>query len=237
MSMMNSISRLSEYLKRHGLAATLRRAWLEGKRTIFAGRMAVFYCDLDDRKLRQVNIPTGMRLKRITALSELAPEQLQAITSFWNPKLASQNIRERFEKGASLWLVESEDQLAGYGWTIRGTPIAPYYFPLAPDDVQFFDFYVFPKFRGRALHWLLTGHILHALAVEGSSRAFADTGEWNQAQLASFKMTPFQFLGMVRTYKILGHVITRWDAEEPAACKRIGTARGDRAMKVLRPNE
>jgi len=166
MSIVNSISRFSEYLKRHGLAATLRRAWLEGKRTIFAGRMAVFYCDLDDRKLRQVNIPTGMRLKRITALSELAPEQLQAITSFWNPKLASQNIRERFEKGASLWLVESEDQLAGYGWTIRGTPIAPYYFPLAPDDVQFFDFYVFPKFRGRALHWLLTGHILHALAVE-----------------------------------------------------------------------
>ena len=64
-------------------------------------------------------------------------------------------------------MVECEDRLAGYGWTLQGQTIEPYYFPLAPDDVQLFDFYVFPKFRGRAIHWLLTGHILHAMAAEG----------------------------------------------------------------------
>jgi hypothetical protein len=237
MSISTSISRLSEYLKRHGLAATLKRGGVAVKRTIFASRMAVFYCDLDEKRLRQVNLPSGMNLKRLTALTQLSPQHLRDITSFWNPKLANQNIQERFEQGASLWLVESEGQLAGYGWTMRGKPIAPYYFPLGPEDVQFFDFYVFPKFRGRALHWLLTGHILRTLAVEGSSRAFADTGEWNQAQLASFKMTPFQFLGLARTFKIFGHVFTSWDSNEPAAWKQKGTARGIRAMKVLKSNE
>jgi hypothetical protein len=236
-SISSSSSRLIEYLKRHGARATLRRAMLAGKRAVFAGRMAVFYCDLDDRKLRQVNLPAGMKLKRVTAPAQLSPRHLQDMVDVWNPKLANQDIQERFEHGASLWLVESEGQLAGYGWTIQGKTIAPYYFPLGPGDVQLFDFFVFTKFRGRALHWLLTGHILHTLAVEGSARAFADTGEWNQAQLASFKMTPLRFLGLARTFNVFGHQFTYWDTNEPAAWKQRSTARAERAAKVLRSNE
>ena len=30
---------------------------LAAKRALFAGRMVVFYCDLDERKLRPVNFP------------------------------------------------------------------------------------------------------------------------------------------------------------------------------------
>jgi hypothetical protein len=172
--------------------------------------MVVFYCDLNDRQLPQVKIPKTLRVERLRTLAELSAEHLQEMTSFWNPKLANRNIRQRFEKGASLWLVESGGRLAGYGWTIEGQTIAPYYFPLGLDDVQLFDFYVFPRFRGRALHWLLTGHILNTLAAEHRSRAFADTGEWNQAQLASFKMTPFRPLGFVKTYKIFGQVLNCW---------------------------
>jgi len=237
MSISNSILRLTDYYRRHGLAATIRRAQLAGKRALFAGRMVVLYCDLDERRLAAVNVPKAMRVERLQALAELSAEHLQAMTSFWNRKLANRNIQERFEKGASLWLVVSEDQLAGYGWTLQGQTIAPYYFPLGSDDVQFFDFYVFPKFRGRALHWLLTGHILHTLAVEGRSRAFADTGEWNQAQLASFKMTSFRLLGLVRTYKVFGHVFNCWVKGKPADLEQQGTARTDRSMKVLRSNE
>lgn len=237
MSISSSISRITEYYKRHGLAATFGRARLAGERALFAGRMVVFYCDLDVRRLPPVNVPKAMRLERLTALAELSEERLQAITSFWNKELASRNIRERFEKGASLWLVECEGQLAGYGWTLQGKAIAPYYFPLGPDDVQLFDFYVSTRFRGRAIHWLLTCHILHTLAAEGRSRAFADTGEWNQAQLASFKMTPFRLLGYVRTYRVFGQLLNRWVASPPVEQGKKGRAPKGRAMKVLRSNE
>jgi hypothetical protein len=237
MGIASSISRFTEYYKRHGLAATLGRARVALKRALFARRMAVFYCDLDAQKLPRVNVPKTMRVERITALAELGAERFQAITSHWNPTLAARNIRERFENGASLWLVESEGQLAGYGWTLQGKTIAEYYFPLGPDDVQLFDFYVFPRFRGRALHWLLTGYTLHALAADGGSRAYADTGEWNEAQLASFKMTPFRFLGMVRTYRILGRELSCWDGNEPAGWKQKGAVRRNGPAKVLRPNE
>jgi ribosomal protein S18 acetylase RimI-like enzyme len=198
--------------------------------------MVVLYCDLDERKLPRVSAPNALRVQRIRALTELSAEHLEAMTSFWSPKLASRNIQERFEKGASLWLVECDTQLAGYGWTLRGQTIAPYYFPLGPDDVQLFDFYVFPRFRGRALHWFLTGHILHTLAAEGGSRAFADTGEWNRAQLASFTMTPFRILGLVRTYRVLGHVLTRWAASESAVSEQKSAASREKTMKMRRSN-
>ncbi|MGA7342746.1 MAG: GNAT family N-acetyltransferase [Terracidiphilus sp.] len=237
MSISNSISRFAEYYKRHGLAATMRRAELAAKRAIVAGRMVVFYCDLDQRKLRSVSIPKTFSIERVNAPTELSAEHLAEMTSFWNPKLADRNIRERLEKGASLWMVECECRLAGYGWTLQGQAIEPYYFPLTPGDVQLFDFYVFPKFRGRAIHWLLTGHILHALAAEGASRAFADTGEWNRAQLASFKMTPFRLFGMVRTYNVFGHLLTRWVAGQPEGRKQKDAGRREKPIEMLRSNE
>jgi GNAT superfamily N-acetyltransferase len=199
--------------------------------------MAVFYCDLDERKLPQVKIPRGVRVERLHALAELSAEHLQTMTSFWNPKLANRNIRERFERGASLWLVECNEQLAGYGWTLQGEAIAPYYFPLGSDDVQLFDFYVFPRFRGRAIHWLLTSHILHTLATEGGARAFADTHEWNKAQLASFQMTSFRPLGFVQTYKIFGYELTRWIAPKVEKQELKDAPRRDQVMKTLRSNE
>ena len=153
-------------------------------------------------------------MERLRSLEELKPEQYEQMISFWNPKLANGLLRERFDKGASLWLVQNENQLAGFGWTLHGQTIATYYFPLGSKDVQLFDFYVFPRFRGRALHWLLTNHILSELAAEGRTRAYADTGEWNNAQLASFKMTPFRPLGFVKTYRFFGRVLNSWTPVE-----------------------
>ena len=206
----NSISRLSDYYSRHGLSATFRRAGTGLKRALFANRMIVFYCDLQDRNSRTVAIPNSMRIDRVKSEAELPPQDLQSITSFWNPNQARRNITERFGKGASLWLIRSGEDLAGYGWTLRGNVIAPYYFPLGSGDVQLFDFYVVPKFRGRAMHWLLTAHILQTLAAEGAARAFADTHEWNQAQLSSFKMAPLRRLGMARTFELFGNKYVKW---------------------------
>ena len=237
MSLFDPISRVADYYSRHGLKATVRRARLAMKRAVFLDRMIVFYCDLLSYQARPVGIPASLAVDRVKNGVELNPETLEAITSFWNPKLARRNIQERFTKGASLWLIRSGDQLAGYGWTLQGATIGEYYFPMGPKDVQLFDFYVFPKFRGRAMHWLLTAYILQVLAAEGAARAFADTGEWNEAQTASFKMTPFRPLGMVRTWTFFGRTFVFWDRKEPAKQLQKGTEGTAQALKTARSNE
>jgi len=239
MGIPDSISRVADYYSRNGFAATLRRAGVAARRALFSNRMLVFYCDLQQQTSRPVTIPASMRVDRLTKESELAPQDFQEITSFWNPKQARRNVQERFAKGASLWLIKSQQKVAGYGWTIQGRAIAEYYFPMGQKDVQLFDFYVFPKFRGRALHWLLTAHILQVLAAEGAARAFADTGEWNQAQISSFKMTPFRLLGLVRPFTLFGHTFVSWVENRTTEPLKLANDVKDReaALTPVRPHE
>jgi Acetyltransferase (GNAT) family len=214
MGISGSFTRFTNYYSRHGLRATVGRAGLALKRAIFFGHMVVFYCDLAGQAPGPVNMPSSVRIDRLSREAEIPQEDLREITSFWNPKQARRNIKERFAKGASLWLIRSEDRVAGYGWTLQGRTIAEYYFPMGPKDVQLFDFYVFPKFRGRAMHWLLTAYIVQTLSAEGAMRAFADTGEWNQAQISSFKMTPFRRLGLARSFTLVGRRFVCWAEKE-----------------------
>jgi ribosomal protein S18 acetylase RimI-like enzyme len=206
-----SICRLAAYYKRHGFAATVRRFSLQTKRTLFANRMVLFYCDLATLAPAATEMPSRLKVEQHRTQADVDAGDLQAITSFWNPELASHNINHRFALGASLWLIRFEDKLAGYGWTLQGRTVEPHYFPLGQDDVQFLDFHVFPKFRGRALDWFLMTHILHELAKEGRARAFGEAAEWNKASLSSFAMTAFRRLGFARKFKILGRTVVRWE--------------------------
>jgi GNAT superfamily N-acetyltransferase len=232
-----SINRATEYFKRHGLAETLKRAGLAMRRTLIANRMVVYCCDLATMPIKQVSIPESMSIERVRSEEALGAKNREAITSFWNPDLAQRNIQDRFQKGATLWLIRCGEILAGYGWTIQGRSVSPsYYFPILLGDVQFFDFLVFPKFRGRAIQWLLTAHILKTLKDEGASRAFADTHEWNQAQLASFKMTAFRPIGMVRTVTFFGRSFIRWSEIKTEEPTEASTAHGI-TSGIVRPHE
>lgn len=214
MSISSSISRFTDYFKRNGLRATLRRLGLAAKRALFSSRQVLFYCDLSTLKPPTADLPSSLNVERHNNQTDLSPRDLQEITSFWNPDQARRNLEERFRLGASLWLIKFESNLAGYGWTLQGRTVEPHYFPLGPGDVQFLDFHVFPKYRGRALDWFLMTYILHQLAAEGLCRALGEAAEWNKASLSSFAMTPFCRLGWARKFTVFGHTIVCWSANE-----------------------
>ena len=84
---LNPISRLTTYFKRHGLTATFRRAGVATKRALFSNRMVLFYCDLPTLRA-PAELPSRLKVERHTTQTDIAPEDLQQITSFWNPDLA-----------------------------------------------------------------------------------------------------------------------------------------------------
>jgi ribosomal protein S18 acetylase RimI-like enzyme len=214
MSVSLAISRFADYYRRHGFVATIRRAGVAAKRSLFSSRSVLFYCDLATQTAPPKDLPSFLRVERKKSFAELSPDDMQEMMSVWNPKLVKQNMTERFDLGASLWFIKSSDKLAGYGWTLRGQTVEAHFFPLGQDDVQFLDFHVFPKFRGRAMDWFLMTQILHRLAAEGLRRAFGEAGEWNQASIASFKMTPFCRLGVAKKWTIFGRTIVCWGRTE-----------------------
>jgi GNAT superfamily N-acetyltransferase len=232
MKISNSISRLTSYYTRRGFGATFRRGGLAVKRVLFSNRMVVFYHDLSMQTNAPVNIPNSLHMDRLKSYAELSPRDLQDMTSFWNPEVAHQNIRERFEQGASLWLIKSGDHLAGYGWTLQGATIEPHYFPLAQDDVHFFDFHVFPQYRGNGVNPVLVSHILRSVAAECSGRAYIEAAEWNKAQLASLAKTPFRPLGLARKSKIFHRTIVCWAKNEPLQKVQKDAERRERASTL-----
>jgi len=210
MAVSESICRLRAYRERNGLSATVRRAWLAAERALFFRHCVLFYCDLSSLKGPAPDLPTSLTVERKRSSSELASDDLETMTSFWNPELATRNIKERFELGASLWLIKSNGRLAGYEWTLKGGTVEPHYFPLGADDVQFLDLQVFPKYRGRAIACFLMTHILHTLAAEGLVRAFGEAAEWNTASLSCYAMTAFRVLGRASKFPLFGHTLIWW---------------------------
>jgi ribosomal protein S18 acetylase RimI-like enzyme len=214
MAISTSVSRVAAYYTRHGLRATARRAALAVRRALCLNGMVLLYYDLSEKNWPPVDFPSSNTVEQRRTCAELSPEDLQAMTSFWNPKLAHRNINERFSKGAVLWLMKSEDRLAGYGWTLMGCTIEPHYFPLGQYDVHLFDFHVFPEFRGRKMNPFLVSHILGSLAAEGRGRAFIEAAEWNQAQLSSLERTPLHRFGYARKWTIFRYTIVCWAGNE-----------------------
>src|ERR1700692_1617883 len=116
MAIPTSITRLVAYYKRHGFGATLRRFSLQARRTLFSNRMVLFYCDLATLNPAATEMSSRLKVERHRTQADIPPQDLQQITSFWNPDLARHNIDRRFGLGASIWLIRFEDKLAGYGW-------------------------------------------------------------------------------------------------------------------------
>jgi ribosomal protein S18 acetylase RimI-like enzyme len=223
MSFSTGISRFTDYYRRHGFVATIRRLAVIVRRSLFAGRSVLFYYDLTTQGAAKPSLPAFLSVERKGNMGELNPEDLSAMTSVWNPKLVLRTMEERFGLGALVWLIKSNGNLAGYGWTLKGRTVEPHYFPLGPNDIQFIDFHVFPKFRGRAIDWFLMTQILHQLAEEGPGRAFGESGEWNQASIASFQMARFRRLGMASKRTIFGRTIVSWskiDTSVPSVGKK-----------------
>jgi ribosomal protein S18 acetylase RimI-like enzyme len=158
--------------------------------------------------------PNHLRVERKQSQEEIGQEDLQRILNFWNPRLARRSLTERFNEGATLWLIRSEGQLAGYGWTLTGRTMRPHYVPLGANDVHLFDFLVYPEYRGRRINPSLVTHILDQLSREGRSRAYIEVAEWNHAELTSLRRTAFQFFGVARKMSLSKWTIVEWGRDQ-----------------------
>ncbi|HTT22808.1 MAG TPA: GNAT family N-acetyltransferase [Candidatus Sulfotelmatobacter sp.] len=233
----NSISRIAEYYRRHGLVATIRRAGLAATRALIANRMVVFYCDLNTQTAAPSTLPDSFKVDRLNAELQIGAQDLDQITRFWMPEVVKRNIEQRFAQGASLWLIKSGEKLAGYGWTLKGGSIEPYYFPLGSDDVHLFDFYVFPHYRGRGINPRLVAYILRELAADCGGRAFIEAAEWNQAQLSSLRKTEFLHLGLVRSFSVFGGKYVHWVEGQAAEQIRKDAKRSNQLLRIAKSHE
>ena len=85
-----------------------------------SNRVVLFYFDLADDVPVPAATPSSVGIEKKEHETEICPPDLQEFVGFWNPKIARQQMKDRFRRGAWLWLLKADGQLAGYGWTLRG---------------------------------------------------------------------------------------------------------------------
>ena len=144
------------------------------------------------------------------------------MTSFWNPKLARRNIKERFESGG----VAVADQVSTANWQVTGGPcrgrtIEPHYFPLGQDDVHLFDFHVFPQYRGQGMN-PYPGHPypLQIWQPRGRVVRLSKPQSGTEPQLSSLGKLHFDRLGFARKLTLFGRTIVCWGKN--TACGSAG---------------
>lgn len=196
-----SLGHYARFARQHGLRAAGFRAASRLYRLVVRNRVVLFSADLS-RSEGVSALPAGMRVARVSAESELRPADRNALLSYWDPAIKQRQIRRRFAQGATLWLVQDAERLAGFGWSSRGPCPSSAFVALGPDDVRCFDFEVFPGWRGRGINPALIAHVLRTSAQEGARRAFLEVYEWNTPSLRSVAKLPFRPVGTARLIMI-----------------------------------
>jgi hypothetical protein len=190
---------------------------------MFSNRTVLFYFDLMSGISWPGDLPSSIVIERKLNEAEISQSDLQEFINFWNPQIARQELEDRFNKNASLWMIKVDGNLAGYGWTLRGRTIEPHFLFLGQDDVHLFDYYIAPPYRGRGLNPMLVNQILRKLSTERPGRTFIEVAEWNHAQLSSLRKTPFRRLGSARKLTIRGRTVVCRDADR-APGQKVGNA-------------
>jgi len=205
-------SRLASFCRRHGIIGAVEEARVRAHRALFQNWKILFYCDLQGQAVcgKPPELPSGAAIERKSRSSEMSEKDWQAIFKIWDPRLSRRAFAQRFARGATMWLVRTGEEIAGYGWTLRGGTIQPDYYQLGEKDVHLFDFMVLPEFRRQGINCMLVNHIAQALAAEGRARAYIETYEWNHSMLKSLERTNFRACGKAHKRFLQGHTVVTW---------------------------
>jgi len=178
-------------------------------RFIFKSRSFVFYIE-NNNFTPILDLPTDIIIERRNTYHEAMQPDMQSMIKYWFEENEMDKTKERFEKGAILWILKHDKVIVGFGWSIRGKMVDPYYLPLTPNDAVLFDYMIFEEYRGRGLYPLLLNYILGKINLEGVTRAFIHAFEWNTASIKGLRKTNFRQYGIAQKIHFLGRTIIVW---------------------------
>jgi len=206
---MSVLQRIALFYRQRGLLATIKRFFTELYRSFYLGRMIVYSCPIPSGGITLSDKTNTVDFERATS-SHLLKDDYVKILDIGSIEKRSRDIANRFELGSELWVAKVNGRVAGFGWTLVGKTVSPHYFTLGANEVHFFDFHVFPEFRGRGINIALIEKILTALSTQPISRAHIECAAWNHAQIRSLSKTPFHRQAEVIRITFLGRSAIIW---------------------------
>ena len=216
MSVYYNLIQAIRYCKEKGLVKAAQRSCVKARQNTLQNETVMFYADLAKLKCENVKLPDTHTVEIKMKVDEISDDDMRTLFSFRDKEIVIDQLKERFTKGAVLWLPKFEHELIGFLWTIRGATLKPHYFPMTESDAVLIDVLTFPHFRGRRLMTPVVNYAICELKKYGVTRLFAHIKKWNISSLRGITRTGFHQLGLVRRITIAGWNIIIWSKSSNA---------------------
>lgn len=205
--------RLIRYYKKYGFLQSFRRMIEKMNQT---RDEIVYYYDLILFNEHNLQNSQNITIESKTDEKQIGKDELNCLIEHIGKEIILTQLKERFAKGAVLWIIKFNGNLSGYVWSIgKSSTLNPYYFPLCDNDVFLFDGSVLPPYRGKNIYPQLLKNALYGVKQMGFSRAICDAYVWNIAVQKSFSKVGLKKFGIVRKYRLFGHDFILWKSKSP----------------------
>ncbi len=202
--------RIVRYYKANGLTKTLRRSFEMLWQKTFRKRFVIFFVELTKLNGVEIRMPQNFAVECRKNAGEITKDEFESLTHYGGERIIRYELKNRFGKGAYLWLMKVDGKDVGMVWTIRQKTLKPYYWPMTPNDVHLFDNEVFRDYRGQGINPFLINYVVFELKKKGVIRAFIETSEINKPEIRSLSKTSFTELGRAGRLHLPGWNITIW---------------------------
>jgi len=159
------------------------------------------------------SLPDTLKIERINSINQINEKDLKMLTESRSDLMgsaASILIRERFDKGAVLWLLKENGHLAGYRWTIANNHVTPTHVPHTETDVHSIGAELFDGFRGRYLFDMFLRGTFIILKSDGFKRFYSETYLWNKRAIKAILKTGLSKIGTATMISIFGKTFVIW---------------------------
>ena len=119
-------------------------------------------------------------------------------------------VKSRLAKGADLWVLCIDGEIANTQWAFRGGFIEPFFFPICEDEVVFFDTFTFENFRGRALNKKLLIKMQQTYIDEDVIAFYLTIKSWNVISVKATTKARFEKIGKASKLVFFGKPLIFW---------------------------
>jgi hypothetical protein len=176
-------------------------------------KQIIWYTDLTEIDSEGFSMPDNVVIQRFYSADQVDKEDLKTLIECGTDLMGSAGsilVRERFNKGAVLWLLKENGRLAGYRWSIINNHVTPTYFPHTETDVHSIGIEIFPGFRGGDLFRLFHEGTKVVLKKEGSKRFYSETHLWNKRAVKAYSKTNSHKIGIATRFSVFGKNVVIW---------------------------
>lgn len=174
----------------------------------------VIWCDdISEIDSAGFSVQKGIDILRFYSIDQIDQSDFETLSEYGTDLMGSAGsilIRDRFAKGAVLWLIKVDGVLAGYRWTFNNDHTNPTYVPQTEKDVHSIGVELFPAFRGREMFNLFRMSMYITLKNEGLKRFYLETHLWNKRAVKAFLKTDTHKIGIATRFSIFGKNVVIW---------------------------